>query len=68
MSGDPLNDGGVHGTEHEKEKPAAAQILQGKGDQQPADAVQNAQRTVQNAAILILAVYNRCVQHLAQPA
>ena len=68
MPGDPLNDGGVHGTEHKAEEPPAAQIVQGKGHKQAADAVQNAQGAVENAAILIFAVRNRRVQDLAQPA
>src|SRR5699024_4868270 len=40
----------------------------GKTDDEPADTVQDAQRPVEHAAVLITALAHRVGQHLAQPS
>ena len=44
VAANPLNDGGIDGAEHQQEEPSVADVPQGEGDDQRADAVQNTQR------------------------
>ena len=68
VAADPLNDGGVDGAERKEEEPAVPDVAQRKGDDQRADAVQNAERAAQHAAVLILAADSRRKDDLPQPA
>ena len=68
VAADPLNDGGVDGAEHKEEEPAVPDVAQRKGDDQRADAVQDAERAAQHAAVLILAADGRRKDDLPHPA
>ena len=69
MAANPLNDRGIDGAEHEQEEPPlAADIPQRKGDDQPADAIQDAERPAYNAAVLVLAAHGGGEHDLADPA
>ena len=68
VTADPLNNGGVDGAEYQQEEPAVPDVAQRKGDDQRADAVQNAERAAQHAAVLILAADGRRKDDLPHPA
>ena len=65
---DPLDDRGIDGAEYKQEEPTLTDVAEGKGDDQPADAVQKAERTAQHAAVLIFAVYDGGKEDLPHPA
>ena len=65
---DPLDDRGIDGAEYKQEEPTLADVTEGKGDDQPADAVQKAERAAQHAAVLIFAVHDGGKEDLPHPA
>ena len=69
MPGHPLDDGGIHGAEDGQKEPAAiAEVPQSKADEVGTDAVQNAQRPIEDAAVLIPAPGHGGVKDLPYPA
>ena len=69
VAGHPLDDGGVHGAEDGQKEPAViAEVPQSKADEVGTDAVQNAQRPIEDAAVLIPAPGHGGVKDLPYPA
>ena len=68
VSGHPFQHGGIDSTEPEQENPALLQFAQSEADGQTAHAVQDAQRPVEHAPVLVAALAHGGGDHLAQPA